>query len=376
MDIASDINVGPSSLPIAHAPRHAMQTTISVSLAASAFASSAAPASSIWRPRRSSCAEPSGASDVEGGGSPSSVPLAAPPHSAAPARSQCAGKRSYVATWPSCRSRCLRTPPHGARAAVAQQRQPEKPSRRQQLPAHTASRPRWLCPLATQPRRRRPRPVVRLRAPVGARRRPRRPRPRSARCARSVRRQRPRAGVPCVRQHTARPSKWRDSQWQTNLQVSALASVASRALMAARMMLEEPVSYTLCSKALPRLPEPPLLPLQRAHDVDLEKAFGFASRDAIARPFRTRCACFAVHGDINALDTTRPRRHCAARTQTRWQAPRWHERWRLRLANGQCRAGRAAPRERARCGKLVKRARSWRGYVVPLPARQPNCQAF
>jgi len=37
---------------------------------------------------------------------------------------------------------------------------------------------------------------------------------------------------------------------------------------------------------------------------------------------------------------------------------------------------RAAPRERARCGKLVKRARSWRGYAVPLPARQPHCQAF
>jgi len=95
------------------------------------------------------------------GGSPSFVPLAAPPHSAAPARN----------------------PPH----AVTQQRMPEKPSHRQQLPAHMENRPRLLCPLATQTRRRRPRAASRLRASVGAWRRPRRPRPRSARCARSVR---------------------------------------------------------------------------------------------------------------------------------------------------------------------------------------------
>jgi len=66
--------------------------------------------------------------------------------------------------------------------------------------------------------------------------------------------------------------------------------------MTARMMLEEPVSYILCSMSLPHLPEPPQLPLQRARDVDLEKAFGFTRHAAIDRPFRARCACVAVHG--------------------------------------------------------------------------------
>jgi len=50
--------------PVKHAPCHATRTRISVSLAASAFASSATPASPIWRPLRSSCAEQSGAGPV------------------------------------------------------------------------------------------------------------------------------------------------------------------------------------------------------------------------------------------------------------------------------------------------------------------------
>jgi len=50
-----------SPRPIMHAPCPAKQTSVSMQLDASAFASSAAPASPIWLSQRESCAEPSGA---------------------------------------------------------------------------------------------------------------------------------------------------------------------------------------------------------------------------------------------------------------------------------------------------------------------------
>jgi len=83
--------------------------------------------------------------------------------------------------------------------------------------------------------------------------------------------------------------------------------------MTPRIMLEEPVSYTLCSMALPRLPEPPQLHFN-VRNVDLEKAFGF-----------TR------HGTVLSGHSERVR-------------------LRLRLANGQCRAGRELLRVREHAG--------------------------
>jgi len=56
MGVASGVNVHPSPVPITHATCHALQTSVSVRLIASTFASSTVPASPIWLRSRLSCA--------------------------------------------------------------------------------------------------------------------------------------------------------------------------------------------------------------------------------------------------------------------------------------------------------------------------------